>query len=68
MTESVPPFECELVLREADSERRLPHTFLAELRPGTHVHLDGIDWIVMEVEERPGSIPHVVCARVSEAQ
>lgn len=51
-------YECELVLCEKGDEKRMPHTFLAEVGPGTHLRLEGRDWIVVEVEE--GDKPLVV--------
>jgi hypothetical protein len=44
-------YDCELVLRENGHEKRMPHTFLAEIRPGTFLRLEGRDWIVTEVQE-----------------
>jgi hypothetical protein len=42
----------------------MPHTFLAEVGPGTHLRLEGRDWIVVEVEE--GDKPLVVCRPPNE--
>ena len=52
-------YECELVFRENGDEKRMPHTFLAAIRPGTFLRLEGRDWIVMEIEE--GEKPLVIC-------
>ena len=57
----MPSFECELVLRDNGDETRQPHMFLAEVRPGTAVHLHGRDWIVIEIHERKRGKPEVVC-------
>lgn len=58
-------FECELVLRENDHQVRLPHTFAAEVGPGTFLRLEGRDWIVTEIQE--GDKPLVVCRPPSES-
>jgi hypothetical protein len=58
-------YDCELVLRENGDEMRVPHTFLAEIRPGTFVRLEGRDWIVTEIQE--GDKPLVVCRPPSES-
>jgi hypothetical protein len=58
-------FDCELVLRENDHEVRLPHTFLAEIRPGTFRRLEGCDWIVTEIHE--GDKPLVICGPPGES-
>lgn len=51
---SVPPFECELVLRSDGEEKRQPHVFLDRIRPGTTVFLEDREWIVApEVFCRP---------------
>jgi hypothetical protein len=55
------PFECELVLREDDSERRLPHTFAVQVEPGACLFLEAKDWAVVDVIERPENVPEVVC-------
>ena len=60
------PFECELVLRENGSERRLAHTFALEVEPGTQVHLEQKDWTVVGVLDRPASVPEVLCRPASE--
>jgi hypothetical protein len=57
-------YECELVLRENDHEARLPHTFLAEIKPGTFLRLEGRDWIVTEIQD--GDKPRVICRPPSE--
>jgi hypothetical protein len=55
------PFECELVLREDDFERRLPHTFAVQVEPGACLFLEAKDWAVVDVIERPENVPEVVC-------
>jgi hypothetical protein len=60
------PFECELVLRENAAERRETRVFMGELGPGDRVRLEGEEWIVVLVNERPGSLPEVLCRLVSE--
>jgi hypothetical protein len=57
------PLECEVVLQEDNSERRLPHTFAAPVEPGTRLFLEGKDWAVVDVIERPGDVLEVVCRR-----
>jgi hypothetical protein len=59
-------FDCDLVLRENGAESRLEHSFLSEIQPGTFVRLDDRDWIVMEIVERPGKTPEVVCRPANE--
>jgi hypothetical protein len=59
------PFECEVVLREDDSERRLPHTFAVQVEPGACLFFEGRDWAVVDVIERPEDVPEVVCRRPS---
>jgi hypothetical protein len=59
-------FECDLVLRENGFEERRPHTFMVEVQPGTMLHLEGREWVVTEVGDRPGSLPEVVCRPVAE--
>jgi hypothetical protein len=58
------PLECELVLRENDHEKRRPHSFLGEVRPGTFVRMDDRDWIVVEIQE--GETPSVICRPAAE--
>jgi hypothetical protein len=60
----VTPFGCELVLRENGDEKRTLHTFLAQVRPGTHLCFEGRDWIVLEVEE--GEKQVVICRPANE--
>jgi hypothetical protein len=60
----VTPFDCELVLRENGDEKRTLHTFLAQVRPGTHLCLEGRGWIVLEVEE--GEKQQVICRPTNE--
>jgi len=60
------PFECELVLRENDAERRETRMFMGELIPGDRVRLADSDWIVVLVNERDGSLPEIFCRLVSE--
>jgi hypothetical protein len=57
----VPPFDCELVLRENGDETRQPHSSVEEIRPGTAVHFDRRDWIVVEILEPEGALPEVIC-------
>ena len=57
----MPPFDCELVFRENGDETRQPHSFIGEIRPGTAVHIDRRDWIVIEIREREGGLPEVIC-------
>jgi hypothetical protein len=55
-------FDCELVFRENGSDRREPHAFDSDVLPGTMLHLEGLDWMVVELRERPtGLLPQVVC-------
>jgi hypothetical protein len=65
MSAAVTPFECDLVLRENDDEARQPHTFIAEVRPGTFLHGNDRDWIVIEIQE--GETPSVICRRAAES-
>jgi hypothetical protein len=60
------PFECELVLEVDDEERREIRMFMGDLIPGDRVLLEGEEWIVVFVNERPGSLPEVRCRLVSE--
>jgi hypothetical protein len=60
------PFECELVLRENDHETRQTRSFVEAVTVGTYVHLDRRDWIVIEVQERAGGAPEVICRPVEE--
>ena len=60
------PFECEVVLREDESERRHPHTFAVDIELGTHLYLEGADWAVVDVIDRPESVPEVICRPTSE--
>jgi hypothetical protein len=62
---AVTPFECELVLRENGDEARQPHTFIADVEPGTFVHMDDRDWIVVEVQD--GETPSVICRPAAES-
>jgi hypothetical protein len=39
----------------------LPHTFLEEIQPGIYIRIQGTDWIVMEVHEREGERPEIIC-------
>ena len=57
-------YECELVLRENGDEKRQPHMFAGELRPGTFVRMDGRDWIVIEIQD--GEPPSIICRPVNE--
>jgi hypothetical protein len=59
-------YECELVLQENEHETRRPHTFLAEIRPGTFLRLDGRDWIVNDITERPDGPREIVCRPANE--
>lgn len=54
-------FECELVLRDQD-ESRIAHSFLVAVGSGTCVRMEGRDWIVIEVRERKGKPPEVICS------
>ena len=56
-------YECELVLRDGLEDKRAPHTFSVAVRPGTAVHFDGVDWVIVEVNERDGLVPEVVALR-----
>ena len=58
-------FDCELVLCANDHELRLPHTFLAEISPGTFLRLEGRDWIVTEIQD--GDKPRVICGPPGES-
>jgi hypothetical protein len=60
------PFECELVLRENDSECRETRLFMGDLIPGDRVRLDDSEWIVVLGNERSDSLPEVFCRLVSE--
>jgi hypothetical protein len=57
----MPNFECELVLRHDGEETRLPHTFLAEIRPGTYIRIQGQDWFVDEIRDRETGTPEIIC-------
>jgi hypothetical protein len=39
---------------------------MVDLRPGTHVHLEGREWIVVDMRERAGHVPEVVCRPAEE--
>jgi hypothetical protein len=54
-------FACELVLLDED-ESRIQHTFLEMVGPGTYIHLGGREWTVIEVRERRGMRPEVICS------
>jgi hypothetical protein len=54
-------FECEVVLR-GDNEVRLAHSFLAAVEPQRQVRIEGRDWTVIEVRERRGKHPEVICS------
>jgi hypothetical protein len=56
-------YACELVLRNGSTEARRPHTFSAVVGPGTEIHFDGTDWMIVEVNERQGLTPEVVAFR-----
>jgi len=56
-------YVCELVLRDGSTEERRPHTFSAAVGPGTEMHFDGADWVIVEVNERQGLTPEVVAFR-----
>jgi hypothetical protein len=62
-TERLPTakFECELVLR-GDREVRIAHSFLAIVEPQRQVRIEGRDWTVVEVRERRGKQPEVICS------
>jgi hypothetical protein len=64
MNSPVSQYECDLVLRENDHEKRIPHSFLREITPGTYVRIENRDWIVVEVQE--GEKPVIVCRPPSE--
>jgi hypothetical protein len=61
---SMPPFDCEIVLRENDHESRQPHSFMDEIRPGTIVRIEDQDWVVIEVRNKQA--PQIVCRLVYE--
>jgi hypothetical protein len=48
-------------LRENGDETRQPHSSVEEIRPGTAVHFDRRDWIVVEILEPEGALPEVIC-------
>jgi hypothetical protein len=56
-----PEFECELVLR-GENESRIAHSFLVAVGPGTYLRMEGRDWAIIEVRERRGKRPEVVCS------
>jgi hypothetical protein len=57
-------FECELVLRGNGDEKRKPHMFASEIRPGTFLRMDNRDWIVIEIQE--SEPPSVICRPANE--
>jgi hypothetical protein len=59
-------YECELVLQANDHETRRPHTFLADIRPGTYLRLDGWDWIVNDITRRSDGVPEIICRPANE--
>jgi hypothetical protein len=61
-------YECELVLREGLEDKRSPHTFSVAVTPGTAVHFDGVDWVIVEVNERDGLVPEVVARRPTSSK
>jgi len=58
------PYECNLVLREHGDEKRQPHSFIGEVRPGSFIRMDDRDWIVIEIQE--GETPLVICRPAAE--
>jgi hypothetical protein len=62
----VSQYECELVLRENDHEKRIPHTFLAEVHAGTFLRLEERNWIITEIQEGDDK-PLVICRPPSES-
>jgi hypothetical protein len=56
-------YECELVLRGGLEEKRAPHTFSVAVTLGTALHFEGVDWVIVEVNERDGLVPEVVARR-----
>jgi hypothetical protein len=60
------PFDCELVLRENGDETRQPHKFDNEVRPGTTLHVESRDWIIIEIAHRSGLLPEVICHSAHE--
>ena len=58
---AVVPFDCELVLRENGHEIHRLHSFMAEIYAGTAIHVEGRDWTVVDIQERPGDVPAVLC-------
>jgi hypothetical protein len=56
-------YECELVLRQGFEDKRAPHTFSVAVTPGTNIYFDGVDWVIVEVNERQGLVPEVVAHR-----
>jgi hypothetical protein len=60
----MPSFDCELILRENDYESHEWHSFIDEVRPGTIVHVQERDWVIIEV--RGYNTPEVICRPVYE--
>jgi hypothetical protein len=55
------PFDCLLLLRANARETQRPHSFMTEIEPRTMIRIDGRDWAVGEIHDRPGELPVVVC-------
>jgi hypothetical protein len=58
---AVVPFDCLLVLHNNGEETRYTHSFTAEIRAGTRIHVGGRDWTVVEIHDRGDDVPMVVC-------
>jgi hypothetical protein len=58
---SVAPFDCLLALHDNGQETRRPHSFMAQIDPGTAIRVDGRDWAVVEIRDRLDEVPVVVC-------
>ena len=50
----------ELVLQDGLNERRMERTFMKEIHPGTQIHLDEEDWVVIGIHKRAHAIPEAV--------
>lgn len=50
----------DVVLKDGLEETRLERAFPAELHPGKRIHIDGGDWVVVQIRERAGLTPELI--------
>ena len=56
----------ELVLKDGSQEKREERIFMSEVRPGSHLYVDGTDWVVVQVNERVGLAPEAIARPANE--